>query len=600
MKPILILSLFVLCSVGSYHFFKPNPSAQIDLTLRYIKEKQFAAADEAIRSIPSKSYPVFLYKGYLEQARGRFIDSNRYLHHHVKNSLEAKLALATNAFFENRHADFLNLVEKAKSHPSIYLSFYEGLAHYIQGEYKEALNEWASYNSASFLQESPWTEAMIEQFFPESWLQIHMAHCLTEEGDILKSREILENEGRKGENANIKPLTTLLLGLTYLREAQHIPLDLRGSYYTLAHFYFEQSGNSALYACERDLLIPIIKQEAEGLIVSNVDKEKLKWGFNFLHILLDWKGDQEIQSIARLLASEMLDQNISDSITLCSLVREEFLGTSFQALLTQNLLDLMQQDLKRGHVEGLEHIWSMVEILSPSPGQMAKLVAGITTEQLFHTIQKDGNTLTNTKRYINFLENLGQNQQERESLARDLFSHAQLFWQQEGREEKGECLTDLALQLAVNKNMMGQQVESFLTKLYKRAESSNLIERLIKIFDAMDHFGISKQEWATPNKLANQLADAQYLYQACNYSLCKAHSLWVLKLDPQNENAQKLVGLSSFHLGEYTEALTFLKKLDTLDDDAHKVLALSQAFAAQEQEKHFCRIDESPCYCDAD
>jgi len=113
----------------------------------------------------------------------------------------------------------------------------------------------------------------------------------------------------------------------------------------------------------------------------------------------------------------------------------------------------------------------------------------------------------------------------------------------------------------------------------------------MQIFDAMDHFQINKQELATPGKLANHLADAEYLYHAHNYSLCKAHGMWVLKLDPENECAQRLVGLSSFHLGEYSRALCALKKLDNPDEDARKALMLSQVFASQEQEKHLCQID---------
>ena len=222
---------------------------------------------------------------------------------------------------------------------------------------------------------------------------------------------------------------------------------------------------------------------------------------------------------------------------------------------------------------------------------LAKEIASLTSEEIFRTIKQDSQHLAHTRRYLSFWETLGRSNSERERLSRSLFAHAKVIWQQESQEKKAERLTDLALNLCINKGGMENQITGFLTSLYNSAEESNLIGRLMQIFDAMDHFHINKQELATPGKMANHLADAEYLYHAHNYSLSKAHALWVLKLDPQNEPAQRLVGLSSFHLGEYTRALCSLEKLDNPDEDAQKALMLSQVFASQEQERHLVQID---------
>ncbi len=603
-RVILILSLFVGCTAGSYMLFKPKPNSQTGLALSHLKENNFTAADKALRVLSTQStdYPLALYKGYIEQARGRYLESKLYFHALLKDppkklseeaTVEILLAQAANAFFEQRDPELFPLIETARNlaphNPFVF--FFTGLRNYFSADYKEALKSWSAFDPAESTDGSGWMASMIDMLFPTSWRQLHIAHCLTEEGDLLSGREILERESHQLDNQELSNLATLFLGLTYLKEAHHIPLDQRGSYYKLARFYFERSGTMEAYDRERKLITHNVEKEARNLILTDLDSEKLKWGFDFVHTLLDWKADHAIESIAVELADKMLQQRGAEEVTLCQQIRQEFLGSPFHARVTQKLLDTMTLSLRQGATEELYDVWAMIETLSPSPKLLTKEIASLTSEEIFRTINRDGKTLAHTRRYITFWEKLGRSGQEREQLARDLMTHAKLFWQQENQEKKGERLMELALKLCVNKTQMEGQIASYLTSLYTMAEESNLMGRLMQIFDAMDRFQINKQELANPSKLANHLADAEYLYDAHNYSLCKAHALWVLKLDPESERAQRLIGLSSFNLGEYNRALCALKQLENPDEDARKALMLSQVFAPQEQEKHLCQID---------
>lgn len=610
-RALLILLLFVGCAASAYFLFKPNPNSHTDLALSNLKEDNFAAAEEALRALSTQPtpYPLALYKGYLEQARGRYLESDLYFSSLFKDSskklseeaaVEMLLAQAANAFFEQRDSEVSPLIEAARSlaprHP--FVLFFSGLHNYYQGEYKEALKAWNAFDPGEKEPGTGWMEVMIEKLFPLSWRQLHIAHCLTEEGDLLSGREMLERESHQMENQELSHLATLFLGLTYLKEARHIPLDQRGSYYKLARFYFERAGTAEVFERERILITQDVEAEAQALILADLDDEKQKWGFDFIHTLLDWRSDQAIESTSEKLAEKLLRQKGSDEVALCRIIRQEFLGSLFHVRLTQKLLDAMACGLKRGETEDLYDIWSMIETLSPSPKLLTKQIASLTSDEIFRTIKRDSKNLIHTRRYVEFWEKLGRSAQEREQLARELMMHAKLFWQQEKQEKKGERLMDLALQLSGNRTHMENQIASFLTGLYSMAEESNMIGRLMLIFDAMDHFQINKQELANPCKLANHLADAEYLYNANNYSLCKSHAMWVLKLDPENERAQRLVGLSSFHLGEYNSALCALKKLGNPDEDARKALMLSRVFASQEQEKHLCQIDKSDSFAD--
>ncbi|MCH9626709.1 MAG: hypothetical protein S4CHLAM2_03370 [Chlamydiales bacterium] len=603
-RVIIILVVFIGCATGSYYLFKPNPIAQTDQALSALQENNVAAAQEALKTLSAQpmAYPLTLYKGYLEQARGRYLESDLYFHSLLKNppkklreavKLEALLAQASNAFFQQRDQDISPLVDSAQllAPHNPFVFFFKGLNNYLRADYGEALKAWSAFNPTEPTEGTGWMATVVERLFPLTWRQLHVAHCLTEEGDLLSGREILEKESHQMDSQELTNLATLFLGLTYLKEADHIPIDQRGSYYKLARFYFERSGTKELHQRERKLITPHVQKEAEGLLLTSLDDEKAKWGFDFVHTLLEWKANTAVESIAEELAYKMLSQKGEEDVKLCQSIRQEFLGSPFHVLLTQKLLDAMAHGLKRGETEDLHEVWSMVETLSPSPTLLAKQIASLTSEEIFRTVKRDNNSLLHTRRYLAFWEKLGRSTQERESLAQELFLHAQLFWQQEHQEKKGERLMDIAQKLCSNKVRMDRQIGEYLGNLYTKAENSNMIGRLMLIFDAMDRFQINKQELANPSKMANHLADAEYLYDAHNYSLSKAHAMWVLKLDPDNESAQRLVGLSSFHLGEYSRALCALKTLDNPDEDARKALMLSQVFASQEQEKHLCQID---------
>lgn len=608
-KLLLIFAIFVSCAGGSYFIFKPNPVSQAELALERLKVGNYAGAEEALRTLSEhpSPYPIALYQGYLELARGRHLESDLYLRSLLEAppkkfkqgvALEVLLARATNAFFEKRDLDFYPLVHSARelSAHNRFVFFFTGLGDYLRADYSEALRSWNAFAATEASEGSGWMTPVFEKFFPLTWRQLHMAHCLTEEGNLLLSREILEKESHQMDNEELTSLATLFLGLTYLKETEHIPLDERGSYYKLARFYFERSGTEERFERERELIAPHVKKEAETLLLTSLDPEKQKWGFDFVHTLHEWKADQAVESLATGLAQKLLQERESVDPVLCQAIRQEFLGSPFHQLVTQKLLDAMAYDLKRGETQDLYELWAMVELLTPNPRALTKQIASLTSQEIFRTVKRDTTALEHTRRYIAFWEKLGRSTQEREMLARELLGQAKLFWQQEHQERKGEQLMALALKMSRHRSAMEAEISSFLTTLYNRAEHSNLIGRLMCIFDAMDRFQINKQELANPSKLANHLADAEYLYHAHNYALCKAQAQWVLKLHPEHEQAQRLVGLSSFHLGEYTNAVCSLQKLNAPDEDSHKALMLSQAFASQEQEKHLAQIDNTDSF----
>lgn len=592
-----ILALFAICSTGTYYFFKSNSQGDTEQALLYVLENNYAAAEKALFRLPS-SQPLWLFKAYLEHARGHYLESSFYLSSILNDPskrLKGELAVETlllqgaNGYFEGREellsSSVDRVLELAPHHP--FLCFFTGLNHYLHAAYKEAFQEWSTFEMGQKNGGTGWMGPILDKIFPLSWRRIHRAHCLTEMGDLLTAREILEKEIHNREYAQ---LATLFLGFTYLKESALISLDQRGSYFKLARFYFERGGIAEAFERERRLLMKSVAHEAEALILSDLDEEKLRWGFEFVHTLQGWRANETIETLAHKLAEKILHET-QERPLLCQIVRQEFLGSPFHLLLTQKLLDAIAFNMKHNKSDALYEAWSKLEALSPATKGMTKHIAELTSAEVFRAIKEDSQALTSTRRYLAFWEKLGRSGEEKERLAQELMMHAKLFWQQEHQEKKGEQLMQLALDFTLHKEALENQISSFLKALYCLAEESNLIDRLMFIFDAMDRFGINKQEIATPSKIANHLADAEYLYHAQNYLHAKAHALWTLKLDPKNQQAQRLVGLACFHLGEYAQAYIVLNKLSNLDENAHKALMFSQVFSSQEQEDHLCQFD---------
>ena len=600
----LLVMIFVVVSGGTFILLSPNPKRKIEKAFILVLKNQYEEADTLLVAHPLPIRTA-LYRGYIEQKRSRFEIAERHLKIAYQEAqgecprelqCEIALALAMNAFYKGDYADFNLHVQTARTWDPHFssLGFFEGLNHYVDGAFTEALLAW---NAPVTQGSGTWMESAFETLFPPSWKNLHCAHCLIEVGDFVSARKIVEKESlRLSPDQSSMPLATLLLGLSYLKEARLSGVDQRSSYYKLARFYFERAHLNNQFIQEKERCIAHIEEEAALLLASSMNAEQQEWGFDFIHILQDWKAREPIERLADCLALNLLHQKGEASILFCSAIHKEFHGSPFHLLLTEKMLDALMQEVKAGVVDDLFNLWAHVEQLAPNPIMAARRIASLTSEEIFETIKKDTPSLLRTRNYLAFWEKLGRTPFEREVLACDLLMHAKSFWYTSQQEKKGQNLMEIALLLSHNNSVVEREIVIFLTSLFKQAESCNMISRLLVIYEAMGHFDINRQELVSKSTLANHLADAQYHYRVHNYIAAKTHAGWVLKLDPQNQGALRLVGLSALQLGEYGQALTLLQQLQYHDEFTHEALLFSQVFASQTQAQHLCQTDPSGTY----
>lgn len=270
---------FAAISALAYNFLSSKQSYP-DKAYTHLVQGNYVAAEKALDESAADQlvFPLALYKGYLAQARGRYRESDYFLQTLLSEPprvnqkeilVETLLAQITNAYQEKRDREISPLIETAKhfSSGNSFLFFFDGLSHYLHNQYSDALRFWASYQPIGATHGSGWMEHMIEHFYPCTWRQLHVAHCLTEEGDILAGRQILEKEQHQigNQQSELHHLATLFLGLTYLKECADIPIEERGSYYKLAHFYFERAEKVEPFAREKERIIAHVQGEVDAL-----------------------------------------------------------------------------------------------------------------------------------------------------------------------------------------------------------------------------------------------------------------------------------------------------------------------------------------------
>ncbi|MBS0624145.1 MAG: DUF1347 family protein [Verrucomicrobia bacterium] len=606
-KKIIIFFVFLsVLTVSGYYGFKFfSRSFYPDKAYHCLVNGDLLAASESLQNLPSHrlSSPLPLYLGYLELAQEHFDQASYYFNQLLPLPLEdpsvlvqSQLALALCAYQMQQEEQFLELFQKAKqtpfSHPA--MPFFEALNYYLQGYYSEATTSWTTYISLQNSSQCDWLIAILNRFYPSCWVQVHLAHCLIEQGDIKIARQLLEKEQHLIDNPEhpTQQLASLFLGLCYLKEANSFPLAERTSYYQLAHFYFRKTAQLNPYADEKQRVIRHLNQELSGLLGSSLSIFNQSWCLALLHLLQDWQETSILNNLADMLAQQIVFESPKDQQKLLTTLREEFQGSLFYHTFCDSLVINIEQAVYRDCLPSFCTLWNTIsEFHSLSEAQIHHLAEKV-YEHMLKTIYWDETDLSNTQHLADiYLTLLPHNN---DLLAFALIQQAFQLWRHIGQEEKSIYLMDFVLTFSHHRHELEQQIEIFLKDLFVKAEANNLLPRLVFIHEALSHFQINMNQAAFMNheKIANHLADAAYLYKARNYLASQTHAAWVLKLDPDNVCAQRLMGLSSFQLGQHQQAIEFLRQLPYPDLYVQQALAFAHAYAKEKQKEHIAQKND--------
>lgn len=514
-----------------------------------------------------------LWRGYVELSTHHYPEAERFFQKAMKQELdekglqEAMLASALVAVCENKPTKLTQALIHAKkiTQFSPHLLFFEGVEHYVAGEFAEALIQLQGYQEAlKTANKLAWIDFVMERHFPSDKVSLLIAHALIEEGRLSQAHELL----KEVHEEKAAPF----LALCYLKEGERAQAAEKESYDKLASYYFA-SIHEVPSIC-REAMTSYIKQEA-------LKRESPAPAL--ITVLERWKAESALDSIADKVVTRHLKES-----TIAELAAYQK-NSLFFALLGKKILVALKGKKEIGE---LQATWEKIEGTPFATATLEQQVSRFFETELVKNIHKDDERLLSTTHALRAFQEFEKDEERLGATGQELIHQGKLLWLKEGEEKKGSHLMKLALSLIPEEGIEGQKqgILNFFENLYGQAERSNLVKRLLLIHEALDLLAVRLGTPPTVSTIANYLADAEYLFTARQYTACQIHAELLLKLHSKNEGALRLYGLSSYHLGQYNRAMIALKKLAQPDEYAEKALMLCMA-REEKEEKHLVQVD---------
>lgn len=577
----------------------------------------YEQCNEQLSSLNSKKLdlPLALYQGYLFLMQEEFVEAKRLFEESKKEQqhlpllqIEATLASALCSYcqgaFDEVLTSLLDGSEQSQKNP--WFKLMRGFLAFKEGAYKSVLSLWNDLDYYSIEEEtlaSTWGIYCIKAFLKQEDFELQLARALIEENDFILARELLERTKQNATLSYTNSLISMYLGYSYLKEAEQRTIDTltsplsfiesieqkiessidkQLSYYKLAAFYFERTSISSLEKAHKELIISKLSQKAEEFIQQNVfAAEALIY---LITPLQKWQCTEELNHLAELIATKLTLLSAPHEQAITSIIKSHFENSLFHHMVTEKLTEIIIEEISKGRIDLFSKEIEIRNSLVANSFYFQQKCINHVFSHLDYAILQDDERLEQLHIYLKLLDNLGEIHNKLPHLTVKLLEQAKVLWQEDGQEIKATKLMQLALNLSPDKGGTKENIEHYLSTLFDQAEASNLIERLNYIYDALIAFKINTKSSIDPSILANHLADAHYRFQTREFLYSKVLSSWVLKLDPHNQEALRLLGLNYYHLGNYQEAITVLQKLFFLDEYTHKALVISEVLSSHDQD----------------
>jgi hypothetical protein len=575
-KSFLILFSIALCSGGVYFWtlFKDAPEEKAFCSLK--KGEWEACKHHLLRAQFSNSYSLPLYTSLVESAKMRYQESEKVLNRsNLPAAQNDKILLikSLNLCGLFQYDELRALFEDPSTLLDPHLLFIKGYLSFINGEFEEALGSWE--NLSFDIQENDefkkWYSYIFETVYPKQAREIFLAQAFSEKKEFEKAHCLLEkNCFSSTAHTSLQQLSTMLLGLNHLLEAMDLPSQEQESHFKLALFYFARSTKFKKYPFSHERIYLNIEDSIFKLIKgTSRDRE---WAFQFIEVFEKWNVPTSLDRIASNLA-ELFENEKSDLIKKISATCSHHL---FYQHLIEAFVSKYEKALELLDLSSIKKWVQNIAHLDPDHHTQKKLYAS-SIEALPKFIELQDPSIKKVVSLVDFLDSLNLDERYCRHYADLLLHQAEGCWLKNGYEDHGLNLMQLSLKVSRDTEHAKQRIESFLLPLYEQAEKNNLLRRLSKIHDALDSFSLQPLALTCNEKIANHLADAHFLFLSKNWMGSYAHAEWVLKLNPENENARRIAGLSAFYLGDHALAYHLLTPLDERDKAVQYALAFSIA-----------------------
>lgn len=594
-------------ATGSFIRWQNSPSRIESLALHQIEAGDAKGAYEQLSSLENKiPLPqLLLYQAYTLRQSDLLNRSNQRLTQAIELIekeqqplkkaqkqlfLELCLNLALNGYLGNDPSLIKEGIEKAakvqENNPWVYL--FQALEAQKNKDYAKASELAQKAHKRAYL--SHWMKKPFSSVFGKYWTEFVRIRSLVEQGKTVSARELISQISPK--DPSTKEQVRLLIGLSHLKEAQKQPLEISLGYFQLAFSFlkdlplqtsaFEDTYEEIAQAFEEQGL-----KALKGELLSDLSfyiQALTKW-HDRKHLpklamsYIEWLAEKQMTAGAPPLLSQ------GDAQLKTLIDSPEWQDDLFEAL-SQRVRHAIEK--KRWDLIG--QFWSMTVTSAQTSPELVKAITHVVEEEV-------------ERRFQNLIRSVGDNDDPQilDPAFAELKQLLPLLAQIESDDGRYQIflqkLADEATQLIhapkispATDEVFGMLIHSTsapqperlqlmlkdkISKRFWQARNMQDMAAMSALFDACAKIGIDAIPSYSPDAIANMVADSRFMLE--NDKVKQAHEQlqWVLKIDPQNEQARLLLGGSYFSSGDFAKAAELLEQLKAPNKQTRQLLAIS-------------------------
>jgi cytochrome c-type biogenesis protein CcmH/NrfG len=579
---LLFLSIFIAVAFDSENTL--NKSYEHFANKEYYEARQLLVNED--NSIPLADF--YLYEAYLAREELGIKKSQRYLTQALQElsskksstALEITLNLALDAFLQKDAEALQDAIEQGKQYAAAdeaWIHYFAGYHAYLLKDYAQALKSWETGKSRHWL--SNWMKTSFESYLPHDEAELKHLHAEIETGQIWTSRKKLEQytltlSPEKQEDVQF------LLALSYIKEGNNLPYEQRSFAYQKSIGLLQKiSAKHPSFLQEKRSIMEAYKEQ----ILSEIFHDHFTNLSSYVTSLENWQAKEQLEKISLDITKNLNEKVMTGHFDEASLQKlyQSLPEGELKRMLTAKLAMQMYQMISKGNVKQLQEYWTILQDVLPPENSALPVLADATATKILDLIENDSTDFEKTLPYIKLWDTLEKNPRNRYSLAQQLIYKAQRFWSVNGESSKALALMKISqtLPFAEEKHLLQQDIERAVVKTYRQAVLQDHVHEFPFIQTAIKEFNLADSEILTPEETANQLADAQYLFNIELYPLASKKAAWVIQVDPENQTARRIAILIAYEEGRYREVLEHARFLRTTDNQLNEAFAVSQIIA---------------------
>jgi tetratricopeptide (TPR) repeat protein len=545
-----------------------------DRALKTLKELE--------QKIPGSQY--HLYLAYIAREKSTLQESNEQLTLAETSAKEGSgskfleeiyLNQAFNNYLTRKPDSMQEPLEKADkiSRDKQWVVFFQTLQDYLMQKYQPALDKWQKPLESGYL--SVWMKKTFRDTFDDFWYATHLAQADIALGNYLAARQQLERESKKAKESQLDQIY-LLLGLSYIKEAEEKPVLLSTPYYKLAFSYLNRVPmQNSRYAPYRTQILSIIQNQI-NILINDQDLEDLSF---YVGILETWQDKQGLQNISNKLL-ELIEQSIENkkwkNINFILTTLNHHLKPQQKQAIEVKLTSLFDRALQEEQISSLNELWEALHSFSQSPNETVRIISNKIALLITEIIFIDNEDLSLTIPYLEFWMSLEKNPSSRLEFSFLLLGIVENMWIENVQAKKALTLLTVILKIPLlqDQDLFYKYVRSHLLALYTQSKEQGNASLLHAILKAMDELQLKD---SNQNKIDSlkALNDSDELLKKKHYYEAKEKINWVLELEPTDQKALRIAGLANYYLANYTVARDFLSKVLHPDATVKEALLIS-------------------------